>query len=106
MLSREGWVLTSDEEFKSIRFPEQWQMLVSSDSIVPSLASNTVDEDEDEKKVTYQPQLLFYPDGSSSGAKLEVYSDGIGDSDEAIGLNILFNGRVNFINEKEDVDEI
>jgi general secretion pathway protein H len=82
------WLQLDDEELKSFALPEQWQYSLTAESSVPELS---VENSSNDKKQQVQPELLFYPDGSTSGALFEVFTE---TSERLTAVRVSVNGTV------------
>jgi type II secretion system protein H len=98
--SRDGWFQLGDEELTPVDLPEQWQYSLTAESSVPELPVKVVKDDTRQK---VQPRLLFYPDGSTSGALFEVFTE---TSEQLAGIRVSVNGRVQLINDSAQDNEL
>ena len=92
--SLDGWTAHDDETLQAIKLPEYWQMIFTSHSRIPELPEKAGENSETQKQVSPQPQLLFFPDGATSGATLEVVSE---ENDVVAGLEVSVSGRVKLL---------
>jgi type II secretion system protein H len=99
--SSQGWTAHGDETLRTIQLPKDWQLVFSAHTRIPELPVETGGTADTQKPAILQPQLLFYPDGATSGGTLEVVTY---ENDEVVGLEVSVNGRVKLTDGRSDDD--